>query len=221
MIVEILPKVDFWIYIIVCSINGKIYVGKTKRMYKRYHQYRYAFENNIRGHINDHLMNAMIKYGFNSFKMIPWEKCNDPDHLAQRELFWIDLLQSTDRDKGYNLRKDSSSGMITHAETRIKISERLKVEWSKGLRNDHADKLKMSWQNDPKRHVEQSKLLSKIKTKWKYLIYFDSEPIECNFETLKILKMSSVIANFSKQKTNVTKFKGWKIERVPVNGSKA
>ena len=70
--------------------------------------------------------------------------------LAEKELFWIGRLRVTDRNVGYNLRLDSSTGMVTHSETSIKISNRLKKEWSEGVRDGHSDKLKVSWESRDK-----------------------------------------------------------------------
>jgi len=58
--------------------------------------------------------------------------------MAERELFWMVELSSTDSETGYNLRMDSSTGMITHDSTREKISKRVKKEYADGTRSIEA-----------------------------------------------------------------------------------
>ena len=215
-----LPTNGFWIYLIVNSINGKIYVGKTKRPYHRCHQYLYDFENRNLGHINDHLFNAFSKYGINNFHMILWEKCENDIHTAQRELFWIDQFNTTNRKKGYNLRRDSQTGMIVHRETSDKISNRLKAEWKNGIRKEHSQKLKDKWEENPERKKQQAELFRKYKTKWEYLLYFSDFPLLVDYQTLKIFGLHNAIANFHRDKSDTVHHKGWKITRVrKINGS--
>jgi hypothetical protein len=65
------------------------------------------------------LFNAVKKYGWREFKtylLETFEKL-DEQTLKERELYWIDFHNTCDRDFGYNLRRDSSSGMIVLEET--------------------------------------------------------------------------------------------------------
>lgn len=214
---ENLPKDGFWVYMIVNRINMKVYIGKTKRPYHRCHQYVYDFRERALGHLNDHLFNAMRSYGIDNFEMFMLEKCENELTLSERELAWIDAFNSTNRNKGYNFRRDSQTGMIVHPETSKKISANLKQQWKDGVRNQHSEKLKANWDNNPSRRLEQSKLFKKYRTKWKYLIFFSEVPFEADYEMLKVLGMRNIIATFHKSRNNSVTFKGWKVERV-LNG---
>lgn len=202
------------IYGIVNSINNKIYIGKTKCMYKRCSQYEYDFKNRTLGHINDHLYNAMVKHGIESFDFIPLEFA-DVKLLTMLELEWIDRLESTDRNKGYNLRRDSSSSMIVHAETSSKISRNLKEQWSNGVRDDHSDKLKEYWDGNVIRKNQQSNLMSSVKTKYEYdVIHFNgSTEWGVNYSRLVELGLKNVISNFHRQKSDDVKCKGFRVIR--------
>ena len=138
--------------------------------YTRHCQYVSDVRNSDSNRINSYLLNSFLKYGFDNFKFdviefCPVEKC------SERELYWMIKFDTTNKDVGYNLRMDSSTGMITHELTSKKISKRLRDEWSKGVRKDHGVKLKASWEFRDR--DEQSKLMSKTLTKYVYDLYYD------------------------------------------------
>lgn len=204
------------IYAITNTINGKTYVGKTKCIYRRCYQYLYDFDKRAIGHINDYLYNAMVKYGIDSFEMIPLEFAS-VDKLAERELWWMNHLDTLNRKKGYNLRADSSTGMITHQITSEKISARLKKEWADGKRSGHADKLREKWKN-PERKKQQSELCSKIKTKYVYDIITPQGATEtCSYKQLVSYSLGSVLSSFHRKKTDTVTIKGYVITRRSVN----
>lgn len=118
--------------------NGKLYVGKTHCVYRRCAQYVYDYANRHIGHLNDYLFAAMRKVGINNFEMFVLEFC-ESEALSERELVWIINFNTTDRNCGYNLRLDSSSGMLAHADTKSKISKNLKRQWAEGIRDGHSE----------------------------------------------------------------------------------
>lgn len=70
------------IYVIKNSINGKIYVGKSKNCYYRLHQHMSDIKiDNRNRNENPHLLNAVKKYGKDNFEYYLVEKFNidDPD----------------------------------------------------------------------------------------------------------------------------------------------
>lgn len=208
------------IYCIYNTVNGKLYVGKTKCIYKRCHQYLSDVRNgNNSNRLNEYLYNAMVKYGVESFEMFPLE-FTDEDIIAERELWWMQHLDSLNRNKGYNLRSDSSTGMRAHDDTKRKISERLKREWEQGLRDGHSDKLKASWKTRDK--VAQGRAFSTYLTKYSYVVtHEDGSSSAYCYRELQELGLSNVVAKFHKKKSNLEKFKNVTIERVLVNESKA
>lgn len=78
---------------------------------------------------NRHLINAWHKYGRSNFSYYVIEYVYEENEdklneiLAERELYWITTLKTTDRNYGYNMRLDSSGKCIVHDETRQKLRE--------------------------------------------------------------------------------------------------
>ena len=125
------------IYKIENLINGKVYVGKTVNLRKRYGSYKSSYYNRTERQINSYLMSSIDKYGPTNFSFSVLEFCSI-DNLSERELFWMVELESTNLEKGYNLRLDSSTGMVAHEATREKISRRVKEEYANGTRSAEA-----------------------------------------------------------------------------------
>lgn len=97
------------------------YIGKSINIERRFVAHRYYLSNPVLAiGINRHLWNAVRKYGIESFvfEVIEIVCAEHRATLAERELHWMAVFASTDRRFGYNLRADSSSGMIVHDETR-------------------------------------------------------------------------------------------------------
>lgn len=201
------------IYIITNLVNGKVYIGKTKNFYKRYYQYLYSIKTKDTRKINNYLLSSIEKYGIENFSFEVLEFCSI-ELTSERELYWIEFYNSINRDSGYNLRLDSSTGMIVHKDTSEKISNRLKLEWETGIRDGHSDKLKASWEYRDR--SVQSKLFSETLTKYKYIVTnTDGMSLEMYYKDLLKNKLNNVISKFHKLKTNIVEFKGFVIERIP------
>lgn len=118
------------IYCIRNTINNKRYVGKSGNIEKRFWTHKntllkYASDPcKFKRSVNRHLANAVVKYGLEvfSFEVLEtFEYCNETA-LADAEVYWMEYYNTTDRDYGYNLMKDSSQKVIVHEETRKLIS---------------------------------------------------------------------------------------------------
>ena len=87
-----------FIYIIKNTVNSKVYIGQT----------RTSVEQRWREHLRhaqygEQVINrAMKKYGVDKFYIETLEICSI-DILDSREMFYIDLYDSTDKSKGYNV----------------------------------------------------------------------------------------------------------------------
>lgn len=202
------------IYIIRNKINNKVYVGKSKNIERRWKQYKYGYLNQNLDYLNQHLLNSMNVHGFNNFEFLIQEEC-EFNLLPERELFWMVHYNSFDTNNGYNLRIDTDSGMITHVSTREKISNRLKIEWSEGVRDLHKVKLKESWERNDRSRQEQSDRMVKSLTKYLYNVSTsDYQLNSISYKELKNLKLHGVLSKFMKYKLDRVEFKGCTIERV-------
>lgn len=212
------------IYIIKNSINGKIYVGKSKNCYKRLHQHLSDIKIENRNYNeNPHLLNAFKKYGFDNFEYYLVEKFDEnclnlENILAEKELYWIKELDALNREKGYNLRYDSEGKCFCSEETKIKIGKRAKKDWENGSHQNHSNKLKEYWKDNDERKLQQSELMSKIKTKYTYIIYNPNGELLTNCGTINTLKELSLdkaaYSSFSKKKSNDIIAKKFRIIRI-------
>ena len=198
------------IYMIRNTVNNKVYVGRTKSFYNRSRQYVYDFENRKIGHINEHMIRSMLKYGFHVFEFVIVEYCNEVD-CPERELFWMKYYNSTNRSFGYNKRMDVDGVMVTHLSTSMKISERLRNEWGSGKRSSHSNKMRESWLTRDRE--AQSSIMTANLTKWVYEVSDDNDVYRVYYSELKEMGLQGVIGKFARLKTNRCIFKGVTIER--------
>lgn len=115
---------DSGIYKIVNTVNGKLYIGSTVDLYKRWIRgHRCHLRRNI--HRNRYLQRAWNKYEEKSFTFVVMEKISNKKLLIQREQHWMDLHKSYERLRGYNLSPTAQSnlGIKFSEETRQKLSE--------------------------------------------------------------------------------------------------
>lgn len=113
------------IYVIKNTNNGRVYVGSTGKLLKRWNQHKYNLKNGT--HFNSYLQNAWNKHGEKSFVYEIVEMC-DKNLLLDREEFWIKSLHSYKDDNGYNLCKTpraSRLGCKATPETIAKMSKSL------------------------------------------------------------------------------------------------
>lgn len=87
-----------FIYIIRNTINNKVYIGQTKTSVNQ------RWKEHLRHAKNgDQIINrAMNKYGIDKFYIETLEIC-DIAIIDEREIYYIDLFDSTDKSKGYNV----------------------------------------------------------------------------------------------------------------------
>ena len=95
------------IYMIQNCLSGKMYVGSSKNIKLRWDCHAKALKMGCHG--NGRLQNAWTRYGESAFIFSVLEQVADQNHLICREQFWIDQLDSSNRDVGYNICSTAGS----------------------------------------------------------------------------------------------------------------
>lgn len=110
------------IYTITNLVNGKIYVGSSIGIKKRFWEHKSALRNNK--HCSAHLQKAFTKYGIENFSFELLIEC-DKKFLQSAEQYWINMLNSANHKYGYNIAcvAGSTKGLPFTDEHRKKISE--------------------------------------------------------------------------------------------------
>lgn len=87
-----------FIYIIKNTVNSKVYIGQTRTSVEQ------RWKEHLRhAQYGDQIINrAMKKYGIDKFYIETLEIC-DIKLLDYREMYYIDLYDSTNKSKGYNV----------------------------------------------------------------------------------------------------------------------
>jgi len=108
------------IYLVKCAATGKVYVGSSVNVYRRWHA-RHVPQLRKGKHCNSHLQAAWRKYGEATFSCVFLERC-ELDALIVREQFWINYYDSA--RTGFNLNPTAGSWLgRKHTQTaRQKIS---------------------------------------------------------------------------------------------------
>lgn len=89
------------IYKITNNINGKVYVGQSNDIHRRWNQHSSEYEQNRWS--DKPLYKAFSKYGLQNFTFSILEECSLED-LDKREEYWIKKLNSLVHHNGYNIR---------------------------------------------------------------------------------------------------------------------
>ena len=109
------------IYIITCTVNGKIYIGSSVNIKRRWSQH--VSDLKTRTHDNCYLQNAWNRHGEKAFKIDALELC-DKSILVEREQFYLDTMKPF-KSRGFNIAitaQKSQLGRPVTPEHRAKIS---------------------------------------------------------------------------------------------------
>jgi len=144
-----------FIYLIKNKVNGKCYIGQTRRNFEK----RWAEHRKVKSN-KSLLTDAIFKYGWDSFESsilceIPNEELDAREILEIRE-------RSTLSPNGYNIDFGGGVNKIVHPETREKIS---KAHSGKVLSEE--TKQRISDSKKGKKHTEETKLKIKESGKGK------------------------------------------------------
>lgn len=161
------------IYGIVNKTNNKIYVGKSKNIYKRLVWHVYGLNNKLKDE-NRHLISAWHKYGRENFECILIEiTILDDKVLKEKELYWMDKYNSLDRNHGYNLRKDTETNCIVSRETRELQSKTHLQRYvdNPNLKAEVGAKSSKFWKENPEVKKKMSEKVAELATKYRIYQY--------------------------------------------------
>lgn len=89
------------VYKIVCLLTGKMYIGSSVNINKRFKNHIWYLQKNK--HSNEYLQNAWNKYGEQNFKFEIVEIIHDISKLLIREKWWLDKTKCYKREIGFNI----------------------------------------------------------------------------------------------------------------------
>lgn len=191
------------IYKLTCVINGKIYIGKASVLSTRLSGHKTA-----KG--GGSLQNAIIKYGWDSFTVEileifdSFDKEKDNILLLEKEAHYIELFDSTNRDKGYNICKFSndSTGFKWTEEMKSKIRGRTHSEETKEKMRQAS--LGKSHSDESKEKIRNSRLGMKFSDETKEKMKSRRHSDETK-EKIKISKLGTKISEETKEKMSKAK----------------
>lgn len=128
------------------NINGKIYVGQTRKSLAQRRDAHLSRARAINARSNTPFYNALRKYGFANFSWCVVEEVPATSVLNSRETFWINSLSSF-YPNGYNLMRESKNGLDLSCystrkrakadASRPRCSETTKIKISNTLKNKY------------------------------------------------------------------------------------
>ena len=127
------------IYKVTNKINGKVYIGQSVDIGKRWRQHMTA-KDDIYFH------KAIQKYGVENFEWEVIEQCKKKD-LDEREIYWIEYYDSF--NKGYNCTKGGDVGPVMYGEANS--------SWKGGISSDpeHLKQYSKQWYEVNKEKIKQ------------------------------------------------------------------
>lgn len=135
---------NMFIYKLTNILNNKIYIGLTTETISERCRKRIA-EAKYKESRNSYILNAIRKHGSEVFKVEQLDTANTLEELQQKEIFYIQQYNSTDRNIGYNLTKggEGNLGLKMSDETKEKIRQKhLGIKWSDDRKLKHSELLK-------------------------------------------------------------------------------
>lgn len=112
------------VYEIQNKTNGKIYIGSSVDVWHRW--YRHKNNLNQNKHANIYLQRSWNKHGEEMFEFNLLEVTEKEDEVIEREQYWMDLSESYNRKKGYNIARFAGNtlGVFHSEETKKKIGRK-------------------------------------------------------------------------------------------------
>lgn len=144
------------IYKVTNLINNKLYIGQTKNSLEYRKNQHFRETKSKKDDMYFH--RALNKYGFNNFQWEVIDQANSLEELNQKEIYYINLYNSTDRINGYNRKLGGEQGLCS-TETKILIGTFTKERW----KNPEIAKKMLAGLRKGTETVKQQALLNKNK----------------------------------------------------------
>jgi group I intron endonuclease len=144
------------IYQILCTANGKIYIGSAVNLRKRWNEHQRRLVN--QAHHNAPLQRAWDKYGQSAFVCTVLEFC-DSSTLLEREQYHLDLLSPFGK-RGFNIAIAAGASMLGRSlspEARAKLSAANK---GKVMPNEVRAKISSATKGRPKSAAARANIIS-------------------------------------------------------------
>ncbi len=148
------------IYAIINWVNGKMYIGKTTNMQKRWREHKSSLNRENYKHENKQLIRAWQKYGENNFTCELLEECS-MELLNEREKYWIKELKTYGHKGKYGYNSYPGGQGFGYGEDNPNFGKHISDEKKK--------KLSMLFSGRPgTKHTEETKKIMSIKVKERY-----------------------------------------------------
>lgn len=142
---------NYYIYIHINKINGKVYVGQTcKKPSERWQ--------NGAGYTKQVFGKAIEKYGWENFEHIILHKNLSFEEANQKEQEYIAYFDSTNSKKGYNQTTGGATNFQLSKETKLKISQ----AWTEERRKKLIERNKTYFQEHPDKQKAQKELMIQL-----------------------------------------------------------
>lgn len=145
------------VYCIRCLANGRVYVGSSVDIRKRWREHWGGL--NRGDHPNRRLLNAWRKHGPDRFEFAVLEE-TPAGRLIEREQFHIDRLKAASRRHGLNISPTAGSplGVIVAPATRAKISKANRIALNRpGTRAALSESGRRAWADEKTRKAKVEK----------------------------------------------------------------
>lgn len=155
-----------FVYKITNTVNGKIYIGKTSNIARRWNEHLRAMYSR-----DTHLYNSMRKYGIDVFKIEIIEAVTK-SRVDETEQYWIAKLNTTDNSIGYNTHAGGTGGdTFTYRSSKSKNETRVKLSNATKQRYSNADNIERSretsiqlWKNPEYRRKVTNAVATALRT---------------------------------------------------------
>lgn len=180
------------VYKIINLINGKIYIGQDRN-----NNPNYLGSGKI-------LKYSIKKYGIENFKKEIIEECSSLSELNEREIYWIDKLNSRKREIGYNITKGGNGGDVYTGNPNLKeIKEKMSNSRKGKIGTKHTDDTKKKISEGNKNKIISDDVKERTRKSIKKL--FEGELGKIRKEKISTSMKNRIVSDETKEKFRLSK----------------